>query len=390
MRRARTAALTVTLGLAAAVPGGAASPARDLVLARSDGGLVVLDGATGRAVRTLPDGAGSAGWRVLYTAQPASSGTQLEAIDPATGAVLRRRVIAGSWQLPLAAADGTRAGLAPGGRFLALAATANDASRSRFAVLSTSLTGAVQHLGEPGQLDLDALAPAGDLLYVIEHLGGAATHYDVRMLHVASGRMDPRVIVDKREIGERMTGYPLARAVGDGGWVYTAYRRDGRLPFIHALDTSAGFAWCIDLPAGAWALAFSHGTLYGASPATGLMARIDTSLQPPQPQVVRFSPPARSQAAAVGGVAVWPGGRRVFVDGAGPLVSLSADTLGDAHRLATGAGATLAVSADGARLYTVSGGRLLRIDRAQRRATPLSGTVDAPLDAVLAVLPARG
>lgn len=47
-----------------------------------------------------------------------------------------------------------------------------------------------------------------------------------------------------------MRGYPVTRAVSpDGRWAYTLYDGGGRHPFVHALDTAAGTAACIDVEA---------------------------------------------------------------------------------------------------------------------------------------------
>ena len=46
-----------------------------------------------------------------------------------------------------------------------------------------------------------------------------------------------------------MTGFALTRATTpDGRWDYTLYSRPNDVPFIHALDTVALRAVCIDLP----------------------------------------------------------------------------------------------------------------------------------------------
>ena len=46
-----------------------------------------------------------------------------------------------------------------------------------------------------------------------------------------------------------MRGQPVTRRMSPNGrWAYTLYARAGRPPFIHALDTTAAKAFCIDLP----------------------------------------------------------------------------------------------------------------------------------------------
>ena len=46
-----------------------------------------------------------------------------------------------------------------------------------------------------------------------------------------------------------MRGQPVTRtASADGRWAYTLYARPGAEPFVHALDTVEGEAYCVDLP----------------------------------------------------------------------------------------------------------------------------------------------
>jgi hypothetical protein len=56
-------------------------------------------------------------------------------------------------------------------------------------------------------------------------------------------------VVDPREPDEKMQGIPITRTVSaDGRWAYTLYDRPGGEPVVHALDTSARRAVCIDMP----------------------------------------------------------------------------------------------------------------------------------------------
>jgi hypothetical protein len=62
------------------------------------------------------------------------------------------------------------------------------------------------------------------------------------------GRLIEKPIVDPNNPGEKMRGNPLSRAMSaDGRWAYTLYDGAGATPFVHALDTVARSAHCIDL-----------------------------------------------------------------------------------------------------------------------------------------------
>jgi MYXO-CTERM domain-containing protein len=83
---------------------------------------------------------------------------------------------------------------------------------------------------------------------VIEYLSGKdPTQYAVRAYDARSGELS-KPIVDPREPGEDMSGFPVTRATSpDGRFAYTLYD-DEEHPFVHALDTERGTARCIDLP----------------------------------------------------------------------------------------------------------------------------------------------
>jgi hypothetical protein len=115
----------------------------------------------------------------------------------------------------------------------------------------------IDKLSFPGSFSFDAISPDGSTVYLIEHLskyyGGP---YRVRALEVKSGELLPEPIVDPAEPTERMEGVPISRATSpDGRWAYTLYSGNEKdeyekahEPFVHALDTVAGRAVCIDLP----------------------------------------------------------------------------------------------------------------------------------------------
>jgi hypothetical protein len=115
----------------------------------------------------------------------------------------------------------------------------------------------IDKLSFPGSFSFDAISPDGSTVYLIEHLskyyGGP---YQVRALETKSGKLLPEPIVDPAEPMERMEGVPISRATSrDGRWAYTLYSANeqgeyekAHEPFVHALDTVAGRAVCIDLP----------------------------------------------------------------------------------------------------------------------------------------------
>ena len=102
-----------------------------------------------------------------------------------------------------------------------------------------------------GDFSLDAVSPDGRRLFFIEQTSARdLTRYAVRVYDLAARRLDPRPVVDPAEADEPMRGSPIARASSaDGRWAYTLYDGNGTHPFVHALDTAAARAKCVDLDA---------------------------------------------------------------------------------------------------------------------------------------------
>jgi hypothetical protein len=93
------------------------------------------------------------------------------------------------------------------------------------------------------------VSPDGSWLYVIHYISPTdPTRYLVQPYDIRRGRLMSKPIIDPDEPGEKMRGNPLSRAMSaDGRWAYTLYDGAGATPFVHALDTVARSAHCIDL-----------------------------------------------------------------------------------------------------------------------------------------------
>jgi hypothetical protein len=183
-----------------------------------------------------------------YVALGAPGGTAVMAIERGGGRISTFRMVRQRWVVPTVAYDGASTGLSADGTTLVLAAPrdAFQRRRSRFAVFDAQRLTERSTFSLRGDSALDAISPDGSRLYFVESL--TATRYAVRAYDVAAGKLLPEPVVDPAEPGEPLRGYPNARAVSrDGRWAYTLYGDGGVTPFIHALDTVAGRAKCIDL-----------------------------------------------------------------------------------------------------------------------------------------------
>jgi DNA-binding beta-propeller fold protein YncE len=324
-------------------------------------------------------------WRTLYVAAGGADRTTVRAVDVASGRELRSITIAGRFRLPVVGTAGIPDGLSGDGQTLALTNIA-DTPVSRFALLGTDFSKPPELVDLPGDFEFDALSPEGARLFVVEHLAGPdRSAYRVRFYDRGAGKLDPNVIVDKRDAWETsMAGYPNTRVVGPGGeWVFTLYRNTDHGPFVHALNARDGYAFCIDLPKGRggddqtarlWTLVRDQtgSRLYAVNNALGLVSEIDGE----QFTVLRtasFTPqhPAGGAPALPGSVALGGDGDVLLVGGTAGVTAIGTASLKVERRdLAGWAVDGLVASADGRRVYALSHarGRVAAID-------PVSGNV---------------
>jgi hypothetical protein len=124
-------------------------------------------------------------------------------------------------------------------------------ANTRLIVLETRTLRTTRVVNLHGDFSFDAISPHGAWLYLIQYVNpNDPTRYLVRAFDTTSGRFAAKPVVDPRAPGEKMRGNPLNRVMSDDGrWAYTLYDGAGSTPFVHALDTSARIAHCIDLDA---------------------------------------------------------------------------------------------------------------------------------------------
>lgn len=168
------------------------------------------------------------------------------------GRTLRTRRLAGTLAVPGVAFDGTTAGISRDGRTLALIEPRTSFPRAdtRLVLVDTRRMRKSETIDLDGDFSFDAISPDGGTIYLIHYLSRRdPTRYEVRAYDVAAARLLREPIIDRRLAPEVMYGLPVTRAVSaDGAWAYTLYDPGNRaLPFVHALDTERGVAFCIYL-----------------------------------------------------------------------------------------------------------------------------------------------
>jgi hypothetical protein len=225
----RAAAALVSIGLL-----GIAAPA-----AGADG--VPVGGSSWEGVAAGP---------YRYVALPAGRGTVVARIWVAGGRPQFSRYFHRQLSVPAVALDGAGGGLSHDGRTFVLTPprTSYPQRASTLYFLSPRTLQVRKTIHLKGDFSFDALSPDGATTYLIQLDSRNPAHYAVRALDSATGRLAPKSVVDAREPGEEMRGYPYTRVTSaDGRFAYTLYN-GGDKPFVHALDTVARSAACIDLP----------------------------------------------------------------------------------------------------------------------------------------------
>jgi hypothetical protein len=243
-----------------------------------------------------------------------------------------------------------------------------------------------------GSFEFDALSPDGSILYVVEHLDGQTGAYQVRAVDVATGKLRDGVIVDKRNVGEAMAGWPVGQMRRPDGVVLTVYR-GAEHPFIHALNTVQAWAICIDLPAtgasdtaaaGDWGIAAGPDgqTIYAINATLGIAAEINAtelvvkrtaslrtaSIVAPSIVLAKFG---HDEVGAAGQVVVSPDGETAWAAGANGVVAIGTRDLSVKRRMLDGTAVEgIAVAPDGSTLYALlrDGGRIVALDAATGQA----------------------
>jgi len=195
---------------------------------------------------TTPDGT------ARFVALTAGDATNVIKIDTEDGSVLTSTTVPGAFGVAMPTYAGVGEGLSADGKTLVLADVVRSwpHARSSFVFLDPKSLRLRNRITLRGDFAFDALSPDGSRLYVIQHVdSNDTTRYVVRMIDTQSMRLLAGRIADRSQRGWVMAGYPLMRVTSaDGRWVYTLYGNQKNVPFIHALDTTAGVAHCIGLP----------------------------------------------------------------------------------------------------------------------------------------------
>jgi hypothetical protein len=186
-----------------------------------------------------------------YVTLPAGRVTVVAHVNRHDGRVSMFTLLPGTFTIPAVAYDGSASGLSADGRTLVLIEPRVSFPRTRTAlvVLDAHRLRVRAIVRLRGDFSFDAVSPGGAWLYLIQYVSPRdPTRYLVRAYDLRAGHLLAKPVTDPRSRGEKMRGSPITRATSpDGRWAYTLYDGAGKTPFIHALDTRARTARCIDL-----------------------------------------------------------------------------------------------------------------------------------------------
>jgi DNA-binding beta-propeller fold protein YncE len=334
--------------------------------------VAVIDSRSQTAESRLPLGALSPDGTHLYTV----TSNTLQDIDPHSGAVVRTLRLAGTFSLPPATLGGIPGGLSQNGKWLVLQ-TSGAQSSSHLLLIDTAQLKVTNRVDLDGTFEFDAIDNTGTRLYLIEYTNITQGYYRVRVYEVGTG-LGSYTVIDKggNGIPEPMTGVRLSGVFSpDGQWLYSVYARQGGGAFVHALNLTMPFAFCLDLPDSGsptdsfhWSLALTADGkhLYAANGAMGSVTQID-NLDGYNPSIVRTkqigAPGATANALVqnvdakelgANGAVLSPDGATLVTTGATGLIWIDTATLRlRSQQLKNWTVWSLVRSPDGTRVYAL-------------------------------------
>ncbi|GAC1512722.1 MAG: hypothetical protein NVS1B3_16650 [Candidatus Dormibacteraceae bacterium] len=337
--------------------------------------VAVIDSHSRATERRLPWGTPSPDGKHFY----AVSSNTLQDIDPHSGGVVRTLQLPGSYEMPPATLSGIPGGLSQTGQYLVLQTTGRHTSSHMLLIDTRQLTVA-KRIDLDGTFDFDAVNNYGQSIYVVEYPNAADSYYHVRVYEVVAGKLGAYTVANKGEPNEVMSGVRLSGVFSpDGQWLYSLYARANKGAFVHALNLSQPFAFCLDLPGSGWssgsnafqwslAMTQDGRHVYAANGAIGLVTQID-NLDGNAPSIVRtgkFASIGSTASLFVQGVAakeigggpngavVSHDGKTLVTTGMNGLIWIDTGTLQVRNRLlANWSVWGLAASPDGAMIYAI-------------------------------------
>ena len=226
-------------------------------------GLPVLGVDVGSSGVTVPGSADR------YVTVNGIGTTLVERIARNGGRIVGLARVSGTFTIPAVAYDSSASGLSADGETLVLIEPRAAFPRlvTRFLLLDAHTLRVRRTVTLRSDFSFDAVSPHGQRMFLINYTSpDDPTRYTVRAYDFRAGALMPNPVRDPAERSDKMRGSPITRLMSaDGRWAFTLYDGAGSTPFVHALDTVALRAHCIDLPLLAgrrdlWALRLTLGS----------------------------------------------------------------------------------------------------------------------------------
>lgn len=354
-------------------------PVSDRLYVARDGGLSVVDVASGKVVLEIAAGVTTSDWSTHYVVEARTGATHLRAVSPLTGAEIRRATIVGEFPIP--SGYGPRAdALSANDRWLVLGGP--DGDTSPFVVVDTKDLREVARVDLPGTFTFDAIDDSASSLYLLEHPQPNSHLYNVRLFDLTTKTLAPRAIVDVKaaspsaeQLRKGTMGGIYHASATVSGFHFGFYTHPTKGPVIHSLRLGQRWARClIDLAQHAthrpqWAIAESpdQAYLYVVNGATGAFASVTTS-----DELRVTARPLNVDRAAEhdlrGAAAISADGSRLYATGGRGLLVIDPRTATlRGQYLRDREFASVMVSPDGTRVY------VLGVDGAISRIEPNTG-----------------
>ncbi|MEJ7792072.1 MAG: hypothetical protein WKF65_08895 [Gaiellaceae bacterium] len=287
------------------------------------GPVHAYDTTSGGRMFSLPAGITSANGRSHVTAKEYGFGTVVSRLRVGNATVAGSVLVDGRWQL---------AGVAPNGRFAALARQARDRRATDVTIIDLTRDRVVHRLDLPGDFEVETISNDGQRLFLIERLA-SKTKYLVRLFDLSGNRLTTKPLRGKGEPSV-MAGYAWS-GVGspDGRWLLTLYLNSERkLAFVHALDLVTSKPTCIFLPGRGsssslegYSLTLSPDgrKLYAANTALGVLSEVDLAARRVV-RTARFTRAVRGGNAPTMSGTISRSGRMLYFSGGRDLFAYDA------------------------------------------------------------------
>ena len=382
-------------------PGSAAVPAvRDVLLVQTHDGSVTIDTSAG-ALLAATGGVPSLDGTVLFSTEHAAGGTDLQAIDPVTGAVVGTRHLAPTLDVRVVSERGGAVALMEPLEDGVDAWTPVPRADTTI-VVADPWSDELRRYRLEGNYEPEAFSIDEGRLFLIQYLPAEApVAYRVTVLDLGTGRVHS-VFGRFKTPPERMPGVRLSqvydpvraqlytlysnRTSGYGGATYGDVMPGASTTFVHVLNLRDGWAYCAGVPRAMWdgeardqtmAVSPDGRMLYVVDTAEGLISTMNTgTMRTMRTERMAFG----EEQGVLASAAIGGDGTTLYVGSSRePDQIFAVDTAAleiSGQLPASGGVGGLGLSPDGARLYALVGDEIAAIDTGSGRAYlsfPISG-----------------